>query len=142
VIQHLGLKREDCNLEGNPYDYTLDARWAVYHNRPDSVPIAHVTFFGAPGHLAGVPTVQEVRITFSNRFCLAAQSVAARVSRPTGSGYSEQPVFTLKGTPHDKRLAWESGLSVGAQCSGGVRISKSFDPDLVIDPAAIDGATK
>jgi hypothetical protein len=59
-----------------------------------------------------------------------------------GSDSSGQPVFTLKGTPHDRSLAWESRLSVSAQCSGNVGISKSFDPDLVIDPAVIDGTAK
>jgi HEAT repeat protein len=144
VIKHLGLKREDYDLEGNATSgYLLDARWVVYHNRPDSVPIAHVTFFGgAMGHLPAAPTIQEVRIGFSKRFCLASGSVAERVSRPSESDSDGQPLFTLRGAALDQSLARQSWLALGAECSGHIGIGKSFDPSLVIDPAFIDGTAK
>ena len=142
VFKHLGLRREDYRLEGDPRTYSLDARWSAYHSRPESVPISHVTFYGVISHFDWQPTRQEVRVKFNGRFCLAASSVVQRVSGAAGSTIDNRTVFQVKGLPGDGSLAHQSSLSIAPLCSGYFEIVKNFDRTVVIDPALIDGTAK
>ena len=142
VFKHLGLRREDYRLEGNPRTYVLDARWSAYHGRPESVPILQVTFFGVQSHFDFQPTPQEVRINFNRRFCLAAPSVIERIPDADHSYIEGRIVFQVKGLPGDGSLAHESSLSLAPFCSGYIEIVKNFDRTVVIDPALIDGTAK